>query len=129
MSDIYIKIPLEDIEVHAADNPRKKTEDGRYTLKSLMVNIKENHLINPITVEQNDNGKYTLVAGYRRLRAFKDLHAEGRQRTDYDNRYATIPALAKHTIKNKLFVALSENLARKNLTEEEKAVSVYAFRN
>ena len=129
MSDIYMKIPLEDIEVQAADNPRKKAEDSRYTLKSLMENIEENHLINPITVEQKDDGKYTLVAGYRRLQAFKDLHAEGKRKSDYNNRYATIPALAKHAMKDKLFVALSENLARKDLTEEEKAKSVYAFRN
>ncbi len=129
MPDTYIKIPLEDIEVHAADNPRKKAEDSRYTLKNLMENIEENHLINPITVEQKDDGKYTLIAGYRRLQAFKDLHAEGKRKTDYDNRYATIPALAKHTIKDKIFVALSENLARKDLTEDEKAISVYAFRN
>jgi ParB-like chromosome segregation protein Spo0J len=50
-------------------------------------------------------------------------------KTDYDNRYATIPALVKHAMKDKLFVALSENLARKDLTEDEKAISVYAFRN
>ena len=65
MSDTYMHIPLEQIEVNEADNPRKKAEDSRYKLKSLMENIEENHLINPITVEQKDDGKYTLVAGYR----------------------------------------------------------------
>lgn len=129
MSDTYMHIPLEDIEVNEADNPRKKAEDSRYKLKSLMENIEENHLINPITVEQKDDGTYTLVAGYRRLQAFKGLHEKGQSETGYDNRYATIPAITKEVIKDKLYVALSENLARKDLTEDEKAKGVYAFKN
>lgn len=129
MSDKYMSIPLENIEVNEADNPRKNTEDNRYTIKSLMENIEENHLINPLTVEQRDDGKYTLIAGYRRLQAFKNLHEKGKLETDYDNRYANVPAMVKQAVKDKLFVALSENLARKDMTEDEKAKGVYAFKN
>ena len=57
MSDIYMNIPLEDIEVNEADNPRENAEDNRYTIKSLMENIEENHLINPLTVEKSDNSR------------------------------------------------------------------------
>mgnify|MGYP000860152273 CR=1 FL=1 len=69
------------------------------------------------------------IAGYRRLQAFKSLHEKGKLETDYDNRYANVPVLVKQAVKDKLFMALSENLARKDMTGDEKAKGVYTFKN
>ena len=70
MSDTYMHIPLEDIEVNEADNPRKKAEDSRYKLKSLMENIEENHLINPVTVEQKDHLKNSRLPSKTDCRSY-----------------------------------------------------------
>jgi len=64
-----------------------------------------------------------VINGKRRANKMMEyLHAEGKRKTDYDNRCATIPALVKHAMKDKLFVAISDNLARKDLNEDKEIV-------
>lgn len=69
-TDTYFKIlPIDQIEDHPVGNivrgPIHNTTD-------LQAMIKENGLIQPLTVEE-DNGRFYLVAGYRRRHALKQL--------------------------------------------------------
>ena len=61
-------IPVKDI----ASNPLQPRKDGldEKSLQDLISSIKAKGIITPITV-QEDNGKYILIAGERRLRASK----------------------------------------------------------
>ena len=52
------------------DQPRKIFDESE--IKGLAESIKENGLINPITLREKD-GKYQIISGERRFRAFKFL--------------------------------------------------------
>lgn len=51
------------------NQPRKVFDETK--LQELSESIKEHGLLQPIVVVKNDNGRYTLIAGERRLRAHK----------------------------------------------------------
>lgn len=51
------------------NQPRKVFDETK--LQELSESIKEHGLLQPIVVVENDNGRYTLIAGERRLRAHK----------------------------------------------------------
>ncbi|MDX4060950.1 ParB/RepB/Spo0J family partition protein [Aliarcobacter skirrowii] len=51
------------------NQPRKVFDETK--LQELSDSIKEHGLLQPIIVVENDNGRYTLIAGERRLRAHK----------------------------------------------------------
>ncbi|MDX4064583.1 ParB/RepB/Spo0J family partition protein [Aliarcobacter skirrowii] len=51
------------------NQPRKVFDETK--LQELSDSIKEHGLLQPIVVVENDNGRYTLIAGERRLRAHK----------------------------------------------------------
>lgn len=65
-----IDIDIRDLEVR--EQVRKDFNDE--DLKDLASSIEEHGLLSPITVIQQDNGKYLLVCGERRLRACKSLN-------------------------------------------------------
>ena len=50
-----------------SDQPRKKFDEE--SLKDLSESIKVHGLLQPITVKNNDDGKFTIIAGERRWRA------------------------------------------------------------
>ena len=50
-----------------SDQPRKKFDEE--SLKDLSESIKAHGLLQPITVKNNDDGKFTIIAGERRWRA------------------------------------------------------------
>ena len=55
----------------------EETRRREWEVAELANNIKENGLINPIIVMENkENGKYTVLAGNRRLCAFRKLNTE-----------------------------------------------------
>lgn len=64
---------IEEIDVNAIipnpNQPRKIFDDAK--LKELSESIKKHGLLQPITVVESTDGKFTLVAGERRLRAHK----------------------------------------------------------
>lgn len=108
---LAVKIPLESI---------KETGNVRFDyelegIKELAESIKEHSLINPVTVkelkpDENGNKQYELIAGHRRIRAFKYL-------VDNGEPFTSITACI--VTGNKLQMQLIENIQRENLNPKE----------
>ena len=81
-------------------------------IEDLALSIKKFGLIQPITVRQKTNNKYELIAGERRLRAFKLLNI------------SEITAFVKHANQEEsIEMALIENIQREDLNPIEIALS------
>ena len=65
--DKIFRIPITDINV------RTRQREDLGNLETLQIDITQNGLIQPIVVEQTDEGLYFLLAGNRRLNACKNL--------------------------------------------------------
>jgi ParB family transcriptional regulator, chromosome partitioning protein len=109
-SQKVIEIPIKDIQ----DNPhqtRKHFDQEKIT--SLASSIKRSGLLNPITVLEESPGSYVLLAGERRLRAYKELG------------HTSIPALVRNNSNlsenDKFVISAAENLHRENLNAMELA--------
>lgn len=79
-------------------------------IDELAKNIKENSLLNPITVMAKKDGTYLLLAGERRLRACKKLG------------YTTIDVnvVSAESAEKELMIEISENECRKEFTMTER---------
>lgn len=112
--DVYKTSRLESIaisEIHP--NPAQpRTEFNTEELQELADNIEKNGLLQPITVRQTPQG-YEIVAGERRFRASKLLGK------------TSVECIVVHiTDQQNALLALSENLARKDLSDYETALAV-----
>jgi len=108
---------IREIEVDKIDlnpyQPRKNFDEE--SIKELAKSIQKHGLIQPIIVIEN-NGRYILVAGERRLRAIKDLGKE------------TIKAIISDiSLKDLREYALIENIQREDLNPLEIAASLKAL--
>lgn len=103
-------------EIIPGNNDR--TTFDKSALKDLADNIRQNGLIQPITVRYFDETKcFQIVAGERRFRACKDILG-----------WAEIPAIVKDlTDIEASSIMLSENIARENLDPIDEALA-YASR-
>ena len=102
------EINVNDISLNP-DQPR--TNFNQNSLEQLASSINELGLIQPITVKEKD-GKYILISGERRLRAFKKLNLD------------SIPAyIRKANDQSSLEMALVENIQRRDLDAIEIAIS------
>uniref|UniRef100_UPI003F4C3A19 ParB/RepB/Spo0J family partition protein n=1 Tax=Brachyspira catarrhinii TaxID=2528966 RepID=UPI003F4C3A19 len=92
------------------DQPRKVFNEEE--IQGLAESIKENGLINPITLREKD-GKYQIISGERRFRAFKFLNRD------------KVPALVLENIADSkmLELTLVENIQRADLNAIEVARS------
>ncbi|MCZ9870045.1 ParB/RepB/Spo0J family partition protein [Brachyspira hyodysenteriae] len=92
------------------DQPRKVFNEKE--IQGLAESIKENGLINPITLREKD-GKYQIISGERRFRAFKFLNRN------------KVPALVLQNIADSkmLELTLVENIQRADLNAIEVARS------
>ncbi|MBD66933.1 MAG: chromosome partitioning protein ParB [Halobacteriovoraceae bacterium] len=107
-------IPLHKI-VANKEQPRKIFKDKE--LLELSASIKENGVIQPITVKEEE-GKFVIIAGERRYRASKLAGLE------------QIPAIVKRvTKKETLVMALIENIQRSDLNCVEEALAYYQLMN
>lgn len=104
------KILVRDIEPNP-HQPRKAFDDE--ALKTLASSIKRHGLLQPVVVTKTD-GKYRLIAGERRLRAFQHLKEEH------------IPAIVRTAEEQaQMELALIENLQREDLNILEVATALY----
>ncbi|MBQ3047845.1 MAG: ParB/RepB/Spo0J family partition protein [Clostridia bacterium] len=93
------------------NQPRKYFEPT--ALKELSESIKQHGVIQPIIVNEEKNGRYTIIAGERRFRASLIAGLK------------TIPAIIKqYTPKQVKEVALVENLQREDLNPIEAAKAI-----
>lgn len=112
--DVYKTSRLASIAVaDIRPNPvQPRTEFDAEALQELADSIEKNGLLQPITVRQSTQG-YEIVAGERRFRATQLL---GR---------TSIECIVVHiTDQQNALLALSENLARKDLSDYETALAV-----
>ena len=102
-----------EIEIDLIDvNPfQPRTNFNNSDLEELSSSIDKLGLIQPITIKKND-GRFTLISGERRLRAFQKLSKK------------SIPAYIRTANdQESLEMALVENIQRKNLDPIEIAIS------
>ena len=108
----FIKIPL--AQIKETGNVRHKyDEDG---IKELAKSIRNNGLMNPITVkpaQEDENGEktYELIAGHRRIRAYKYLCDQG-------DDFSMVECCIRTG--NKLVLQIIENIQRADITPREK---------
>ena len=108
--DVLREIRIEKIVPNKYQPRREFTEDK---IKELAESIKQNGLLQSITVRDTGNGFYELIAGERRLRALKYLQ------------YPTTKAIVKELTNEQMAtLALIENIQREELTPIEEA---YAY--
>lgn len=108
--DVLREIRIEKIVSNKYQPRREFTEDK---IKELAESIKQNGLLQSITVRDMGNGFYELIAGERRLRALKYLE------------YPTTKAIVKELTNEQMAtLALIENIQREELTPIEEA---YAY--
>ncbi|MBU1895695.1 ParB/RepB/Spo0J family partition protein, partial [Patescibacteria group bacterium] len=100
-------IPISEI-VPNSEQPRKNFSHEQ--LEDLINSIKKHGILQPVTVVEQDDGGYELIAGERRLRASQMAGL------------ATIPAIVRGaTQQEKLELALIENIQRQDLDPIEEA--------
>jgi ParB family chromosome partitioning protein len=97
-------------------NPNQpRTTFNEEAITELAESIQENDLLQPILVEDNQNGTFTLVGGERRLRAFQSLGRE------------TIPAQVRqksnHGGRELLLHAVIENVQREEMSPLDEAAA------
>jgi ParB family chromosome partitioning protein len=96
--------------------PRKQFDEA--SLKELSLSIQTQGLLQPVLVIENDNNRYTLIAGERRLRATKMLKQK------------TIKAIVVDYELNKLReYAIIENIQREDLNILDLSISVKELLN
>lgn len=102
-----VDVPVKNIK----PNPRQPREDfGYQDLEDLINSIKEHGILQPLVVTKIDGENYELIAGERRFRAAKFLNLR------------TVPAIVRTAKeREKLELALVENIQRKNLNPIEEA--------
>jgi ParB family chromosome partitioning protein len=107
-----LMVPLEKIAINP-HQPRKvfKEED----LKDLSESIRENGIIQPITVSQlTEDNKFELIAGERRFRAAKMAGLD------------QVPVIVKRVTKrDKLVIAIIENVQRSQLNCVEESLAYF----
>ncbi len=103
------ELPLESISL----NPRQPRQHiDEESLAELAASIREHGILQPVIVQENEDGQYSLVAGERRYRAARlaGLHA--------------IPAVVKDLSPAEVMeIALIENLQREDLNPVEEAMA------
>jgi len=96
------------------NQPRKTFNDS--TIKELAASIKEQGIINPITVRPYGK-KYVIVAGERRFLAAKEAGLK------------VVPALVRNVSKNDvMLISLIENLQREDLNSIDRAEGIKALK-
>ena len=110
MSDIK-KIKLENIDSFE-NHPFKVNNDE--SLKELSKSIKENGLLNPLTVRLKEDGRYELISGHRRKKALELLNIDKAR-----------CIIKKLTDEEAIIYMVDSNIYRSKLLYSEKA---YAYK-
>lgn len=95
------------------DQPRRGRLEG---IEELAASIAEYGLLQPIVVAPPHSGRYTCIAGHRRLAAYRRLFETHLEL----GRWAAIPAIERDTAgEDRIVLALLENLSRQDLSDAD----------
>ncbi len=110
-----VLLPVEEI----VPNPAQPRRDfDKKEIESLASSIRENGVLQPITVRKNNKKEYELISGERRLRAAKEVGL------------SEIPSLIlETTAKQSAVYAILENIQRKDLSLFEEALALRSLIN
>ncbi|MDR2354214.1 MAG: ParB/RepB/Spo0J family partition protein, partial [Deltaproteobacteria bacterium] len=112
-----LKVLINNIEPNP-DQPRKYFKKDE--MESLVESIRQKGILEPLLARKIDNQKFELIAGHRRLRAAKEAGLKE----------VPIVILEIGTdLKERLEIALVENLIRQNLNPIEEAESFARLEN
>lgn len=122
---IALYLPLEAIQPDP-NQPRRSVEgEGAddQSLEDLAASILQHGVLQPITVEALEKGKYQIIAGERRWRAAKLALESGQPcaRKNYDLRRIPAVILQSESPSDRLEMQLVENLARSDMRDEDVA--------
>lgn len=92
---------------------RYKDED----IQDLAESIKEIGLLHNIVVIPNDNGRYTLISGEKRTKAYRYLLKE-----EKDPKWSKIPAKIKDDVKNEIDEEIALIKANRDVTERSESI-------
>jgi len=109
-------LKLGDLIVDEEKNYRKHYED----IESIANSIKHEGQITALNVSKNDAGKWELVSGYRRVRAFKHLFGDQWPNAEVECKEINASDLKDFAIKN-----LTENIQRNQLSQYELAHAIH----
>ncbi len=106
--------------------PRRDLDEG--ALSELVASIRNHGLLQPITVRRISGGRYQLIAGHRRLEAYRRLLASAENK-ELRERYENIPAHEKYNVSDEemALFALVENLQREDLSPLDAALGLSSF--
>jgi len=131
-TDGIAEIAIKDIEPNPYQ-PRKSFDET--SLQELAESIKEDGLIQPVVVIENDIDGYVLIAGERRLRAsklakFQSIRAIILNADEYNMRkFALIENIQREELNAiELANAYSELLSHQNITQEALATTIHKSR-
>ena len=124
----YRLLPLDSVAPNP-DQPRRAVDETSQAFEDLVGTIRTRGLLQPIVVDRQQmaDGRHLLVAGERRLRAFRRL------RNEDPRRWAHIPAILREGSRDEpeselLMAALTENTAREDLSDAERAEALTRLR-
>jgi ParB/RepB/Spo0J family partition protein len=119
-ANVMVSVALSLLEANPWQ-PRKVI--GAEELGVLVSSIREQGLLQPVVVQARGDGRYVIVAGHRRVAAFRQLAAEG------GGKWASIPAVVRSGLDDAKLAALAytENVARAALTAVEEGTALQAM--
>jgi len=109
-----------DIDMGKHDDDKKE----KAAIEILAENIREHGLLSPIIIckftgLENNEFQYKIIVGNRRFKAYEML-------AQTEKKYLKIPSIVRDITseEEKKYIQLSENISRKELTEDEKTVAI-----
>jgi ParB/RepB/Spo0J family partition protein len=114
-----------DLDLLDANPFQPRTTIDEATLEELAASIAVSGLLQSIAVRPAASGRYQIVAGHRRVAAFRRLKTASASE-DERRKYRLIPATVKRSIDDTqmAIAAFAENAARENLTPLEEAAAL-----
>lgn len=109
----HLRIRLEDIDSTdwLGDRTENELNGSDKSIYELFASIEKIGLINPITVRENGEGKYKILAGKRRMKACEMLH--NKYKTLDPTRYESIDTVVIEGSSADIGIAFHENKKRK----------------
>lgn len=119
----YKEIPVERIDT-TRFQARQQNIDAN--VNDLATSIEKQGLFSPILVTDSGGGKYELIAGQRRMKAYRDILA-----LKDPEQFATIPAFVYKNLLEweKKAISINENFNQEPMTETDKIAAVTACYN
>ncbi|HEX2034839.1 MAG TPA: ParB/RepB/Spo0J family partition protein [Chloroflexota bacterium] len=108
------------------ENPDQPRRGELPEIDILAESIRRFGLLQPVVVSRRGDGRYQLIAGARRLAAFRHLLATD----DEPGRWIEIPAVERDVAtEDRLVLALIENLSRHNLSDADTVTALRTLRD